>query len=128
MSLHRRRVHPDYVEGCAGCKFGTVHLSPAAMATRIEADRDYRFQTNFAAEFHNGDREAYRRLRAQGLQPPRIAGSAQLERHAETRFEVETGAVSDNGKGLAQALSMCADAGIDPLRAATTPKETPWPG
>lgn len=122
MSLHRRRVHPDYVEGCAGCKFGTVHLSPAAMATRIEADRDYRFQTNFAAEFHNGDREAYRRLRADGLQPPRIAGSAHLERHATTAFEVTAGAVTSEPRKLRDALALCEDGGFDPLSPAVVAK------
>lgn len=39
------------------------------------------------------DREAYRRLRQNGLQPPRIDGCAVLEKHATTKAEVETGAV-----------------------------------
>jgi len=39
------------------------------------------------------DREAYRRLRQNGLQPPRIDGCAVLEKHATTKTEIETGAV-----------------------------------
>jgi len=36
---------------------------------------------------------AYKALRAQGLQPPHIDGSAELMAKAETRFEVESGQV-----------------------------------
>lgn len=39
------------------------------------------------------DMPAYKALRAQGLQPPRIDGSAELMANAETRFEVESGQV-----------------------------------
>jgi len=39
------------------------------------------------------DREAYRRLRQNGLQPPRIDGCAVLEKHARTKAEIETGSV-----------------------------------
>jgi len=37
------------------------------------------------------DMPAYKRLREQGLQPPRIDGCAKLEAQADTRFEVESG-------------------------------------
>jgi hypothetical protein len=37
------------------------------------------------------DRDAYRRLRAEGLQPPTIAGSAALESTMNHRFEAEMG-------------------------------------
>lgn len=39
------------------------------------------------------DMPAYKALRAQGLQPPRIDGSANLMANAETRFEVESGQI-----------------------------------
>jgi hypothetical protein len=39
------------------------------------------------------DRDAYRRLRAEGLQPPTIAGSAALEATMDHRFEAEVGHV-----------------------------------
>lgn len=120
MSLHRRTVHPDYVEGCWGCKVSTLQL--ATEPTNDEQARQYRFQGNFAAEFTNGDREAYRRLRADGLQPPRIAGSAHLERHATTRYEVESGQVSTEPHRLRDALTFCDDAGLSPLEPSITPK------
>jgi len=39
------------------------------------------------------DMDAYRRLRADGLQPPRIDGAAVLEQEARTRYEVESGRI-----------------------------------
>lgn len=39
----------------------------------------------------SADRDAYRRLRDNGLQPEHVSGSALLEGHADTQFEVETG-------------------------------------
>lgn len=120
MSLHRRRVHPDYVEGCPGCKFSTVQMATAP--TNDEQARQHRYQETFAAEFTNGDREAYRRLRQDGLQPPRIAGSAHLERHATTRYEVETGQVAEKPKVLRDALQVASDGGFDPLTPSMTEK------
>lgn len=122
MSLHRRRVHPEYVDGCFGCRCGTLHISPAAMASRIESDRDYQFQQGFAAEFENGDREAYRRLRADGVQPPSIRGSRHLEANASTRYEIESGQIMPDQKALGTALTMCSDGGFDPLRPSTAPR------
>ena len=121
MSLHRRRVHPQPVDGCFGCKVSTLQF--ATEPTNDTQRAQHRFQTRFAAEFHNGDREAYRRLRADGLQPPRIAGSAHLERHATTRFEVETGNVARDTKALTGALRIAGDNGFDPFTPATKPQE-----
>jgi hypothetical protein len=122
VSLHQERTHPVPVDGCAQCRWSSVQLTPSATPSRIGDSRQYTFQQNFAAEFHNGDREAYRRLRANGVQPPRIAGSAHLERHASSRFEIESGQVMPDQKGLRDALSVCDDAGMDPLKPAITEK------
>lgn len=40
-----------------------------------------------------GDLDAYKRLRRQGLQPPRIDGCKTLEAQAVTRDEIQTGAL-----------------------------------
>lgn len=42
------------------------------------------------------DLEAYKRLRMNGLQPPRVDGSARLESEAVTPVEIQTGVVSAN--------------------------------
>lgn len=39
------------------------------------------------------DMPAYKELRKQGMQPPKIDGSAELAAKAETRFEVESGQI-----------------------------------
>lgn len=121
MSLHRKRVHPTPVEGCFGCKLSTLQIGRRTHGQ----ERQTEFQRQWAAEFHNGDREAYRRLRADGLQPPTIRGSAHLERHAETAFEVESGGVFPEAdrKKMTAALKVAADGGFDPLRPGLVPKE-----
>ena len=119
MSLHRKRVHPQYVDGCFGCRISTLHL--VTSPTNDAQARAYDFQKHWAREFHNGDREAYKRLRANGVQPPTIAGSAHLERHAATRFEIESGQVAADPKALREALTFAEDGGMDPLAAITTP-------
>lgn len=123
MTRHQRLTHPQPVDECYLCRISSVQVGPAAIPSRQRDPRQYAFQESFAAEFVNGDREAYKRLREQGLQPPRIAGSANLERHAETRYEVETGQIAADGKALRQALKIADEGGFDPLVPATTPKE-----
>lgn len=49
------------------------------------------------------DRDAYKRLRANGLQPGHVGGSARLERHATLPIEVETGWVAKTKQGKALA-------------------------
>lgn len=51
------------------------------------------------------DMPAYKRLREDGLQPPRIDGCADLEVNASTRFEVESGrAYPGKEKQLSEAV------------------------
>lgn len=42
------------------------------------------------------DLDAYKRLRKQGMQPPRIDGSARLESEAVSDIEIRTGVVPSN--------------------------------
>lgn len=115
--LHIRRTHPTPVEGCYACKLASVQVGAGACETRRQ--RDYATAASIEAEGRE-DRAAYRRLRGEGLQPPRIAGSAHLERHARTWFEVETGRIYTGaaGRQLADALDICAAEGFDPRRPA----------
>lgn len=120
MSLHRRLEHPEYVEGCFGCKISTVQLSTGAAnsnpARKAVAAREARW---------NRDMPAYKRLRDQGLQPPRIDGCADLERDSSTRFEIESGqAFPGREKQVAEAVSFVEDLTGKPVtEAVTTPKE-----
>lgn len=58
MSLHRQMVHPDYVEGCFGCKVGSLQLSTGDANSRVPSAKgwDKRLQ-------------AYRDATAQGVEP-----------------------------------------------------------
>jgi ribosomal protein S19E (S16A) len=69
-----------------------------------------------AAEAQLGrDRDAYRRLRANGLQPGHVKGSRHLEQHATLEIEVEMGwiAKSKQGKALAEeGVDRCYELGL----------------
>jgi len=120
--LHRRRVHPVAVDGCDGCRYASIQFG-----VPDREQRAYAFQARFDRE-NQTDREAYRRLRLDGLQPKAIAGSAELEAHAETPFEVAQGVVRRTQRDkqqLAEALSICTDSGLDPLKATAG---SPWQG
>jgi hypothetical protein len=57
MSLHQRTKHPEYVEGCFGCKISTLELSPgdaAKPASQKSLDSRLAF---------------YRQAKADGIQP-----------------------------------------------------------
>ena len=59
MSLHRERTHPDYVEGCFGCKASTVDLNPGEASSRL----------TMSAKKWDNELALYRSARAQGIQP-----------------------------------------------------------
>ncbi len=57
MSLHQIQKHPEYVEGCFGCKVMTLELNTGD-TTRDVSDKKW-----------NNELQAYRDARAQGMQP-----------------------------------------------------------
>ena len=59
MSLHRIRTHPEFVEGCFGCKALTVDLNPGEASTRL----------TMSAKKWDNELALYRQARAQGIQP-----------------------------------------------------------
>ena len=66
-----------------------VNIAPSATPSRnsvidLEA-------TKKADKAKDADMAAYKRLRKSGVQPPKINGSAHLEKHAETTNEITTG-------------------------------------
>ena len=108
MSIHQQKVHPAYVDGCFMCRVSSVSVAPSAMPTRnggaeavtINA-REARWQK---------DMPAYKRLRQQGYQPPRIDGCAELETGATTEHEVVLGKVAANPTQLSEAADIFGDA------------------
>jgi hypothetical protein len=59
MNLHQLRDHPEYIEGCFGCKIGTLQTSTGdANSIKTMANKKW-----------DGELQAYRDARAQGIQP-----------------------------------------------------------
>jgi hypothetical protein len=59
MSLHRERTHPEFVEGCFGCKASTLDLNPGEANSRL----------TMSAKKWDKELALYRTARAQGIQP-----------------------------------------------------------
>lgn len=86
--MKHAETHPTLdVEGCFGCKVASTSFGSNSSTTRgaIAA------QTERTARNWDKDMPAYKRLRKNGLQPKQIDGSAELEKKANTKVEVETG-------------------------------------
>jgi hypothetical protein len=69
-------------------KARSLMVAPSAMPTRSGAAGEKK-----AWDKLEKDRDAYKRLRDDGLQPSGIRDSAELEKTAETRMEIEAGRV-----------------------------------
>lgn len=80
MSLHRRQVHPEYVEGCFGCKVSTIQVQ----------------DLHIRAISHANDKElsAYRDARKQGIQP---ASTKMKDIQAAVRVSDTTGIAAKAG-------------------------------
>ena len=59
MSLHRERTHPEFIEGCFGCKALTVDLNPGEASSRMD----------MSAKKWDNELALYRSARSQGIQP-----------------------------------------------------------
>jgi hypothetical protein len=59
MSLHRERTHPDFVEGCFGCKASTIDLNAGEANSRL----------TMSSKKWDKELALYRSARAQGIQP-----------------------------------------------------------
>jgi hypothetical protein len=79
---------------CFKCKEGTgciraVSFAPSAMPNRHPTA----VSTVAKDKAWDADMPAYRRLRHNGVQPPRIDDCAELERKANDQFEIEMGKI-----------------------------------
>ena len=86
--MKHRETHPDLnVEGCFGCRVAGVR-----MGTNTTTSRGARVaEVNTTERNWNKDMPAYKRLRANGLQPKKIDGAAEVEKKAQESWQVETG-------------------------------------
>jgi len=89
--------HDEHSFHCVECgqamykMISKVNVAPSAMPSRnsvIDLDA-----TKKAEKAKDADMSAYKRLRNSGVQPKSINGSAHLEKHAETKSEINAGRV-----------------------------------
>jgi hypothetical protein len=59
MNLHQKQKHPEYVEGCFGCKVSTLEMGVGDANSKVSMST-----TKWDAEL-----KAYKDARAQGIQP-----------------------------------------------------------
>ena len=97
----RHGFDETYESKCDGCGgvirkyFGEVYIAASATPTRGRHDgKEIDWSGSKAKErTKEEDMAAYKRLRSDGVQPKSIDGSAHLERHAGSKWEVQSGTV-----------------------------------
>lgn len=85
MTLHRRQVHPVEVEGCFGCKLGTLQLSRG----------DARHDGIQSAKQHDKELGSYYDALRQGVEP---ISTKQKDIDAAVRLSNDTGVAFDGNK------------------------------
>jgi hypothetical protein len=78
MNLHQIQKHPEYVEGCFGCKVGTLVMNAG----------DANSNLNVSTRKWDRELEAYRTARAQGIQP---AGTSMKKVQEAVQISEKTG-------------------------------------
>jgi hypothetical protein len=86
--MKHQETHPNLdVEGCFGCRVAGVRMGMNTTTTRGAKVAE----VNTTERNWNKDMPAYKRLRANGLQPKKIDGAANVEKRAQEGWQVETG-------------------------------------
>lgn len=83
-------VHPEFVEGCFGCKVGTLQMNAGdAAGTKMVSKRKWEAELN-----------AYSAARAQGIQPD---GTSMKKIQAAVKASENMGKAYDGGTAIASA-------------------------
>jgi len=82
MTLHQRQVHPEFVEGCFGCKLGTLELSRG----------DARHDGVMSAKAHDKELGSYYDALRQGIEP---ISTKTKDIQAAVRLSNDTGVAFD---------------------------------
>lgn len=78
MSLHQQQVHPEFVEGCFGCKVSTLTMNTGDANSNLKV----------SSRKWDKELQAYRDARSQGIQP---AGTSMKKVQEAVRISNETG-------------------------------------
>lgn len=87
MNLTHGVTHWD-PENCFGCRVKTVGFSPSCFFTTPGGSKAAAQKK--AERGLTQDLDAFKRMRLQGLQPPRTRGAAKIESECESAYEVKT--------------------------------------
>lgn len=87
--MAHRDLHPEYVDGCFGCKALTLNIGAGAKEVRGAAVREMDAKDKALDK----DLASYKRLRNNGLQPKSIDGSSQVEQVVTSQFDIDLGHV-----------------------------------
>lgn len=86
--MKHQETHPNLdVEGCFGCRVAGISFGANTTTTRGASVAEI----NQRAKNWERDMPAYKRLRKNGVQPRQIDGSAEIEKKAETKEQIERG-------------------------------------
>ena len=86
MSLHRQQTHPEFVEGCFGCKVGTLAMNTGEANSNLSV----------SAKKWDKELQAYRDARAQGIQP---TGTSMAKIQEAVRISDKVGKAFDGNTG-----------------------------
>jgi hypothetical protein len=78
MSLHQKQTHPEYVEGCFGCKISTLELGVGDANSKV----------SMSTSKWDAELKAYKDARAQGIQP---AGTSMKQIQKAVEISNKTG-------------------------------------
>lgn len=101
---------------CLGCKLSTIQFGPASAEKRQELKQ----RLGTEAQLFGADRDAYYRLRQNGLQPKSIRHCAELEATAEIPREISEGrriskqAWKEAGSAIQEAEAIVAECSLQP--------------
>ncbi len=78
MSLHRKQKHPEFVEGCFGCKISTIEMGVGDANSKV----------SMSTSKWDAELKAYKDARAQGIQP---AGTSMKQIQKAVEISNKTG-------------------------------------
>jgi hypothetical protein len=78
MNLHQQQMHPEYVEGCFGCKISTLQMGVGDANSKV----------SMSTSKWDAELKAYRSAREQGIQP---AGTSMKQIQKAVEISNKTG-------------------------------------
>lgn len=103
--MKHKETHPDYVEGCWGCHAASIQFGSTSPVVAAQSAADRQLAK---------DRDAYKRLRNDGLQPKSLDGSSTLESTVNSQFDIDLGRVipKEERSRVEEGMAMVREGGL----------------